>query len=55
MGYLLFGAVEPGVLNIYIVYDYHCVMMRGGKRFLESSSVLGKATRGGPIYDPNFW
>ena len=24
----VFGAVEPGVLNIYIVYDYHCVMMR---------------------------
>ena len=24
----VFGAVEPGVLNIYIVYNYHCVMMR---------------------------
>ena len=24
----VFGAVEPGVLNIYIVYDYHCVTIR---------------------------
>ena len=24
----VFGAVEQGVLNIYIVYDCHCVMMR---------------------------
>ena len=24
----VFGAVEPGVLNIYIVYEYHCVMIR---------------------------
>ena len=22
----VFGAVEPSVLNIYIVYDFHCVM-----------------------------